>query len=101
MSPISTTTGATMSEAGGQDLRALLEQVRRLREQVAGQAERRLQAWPAEVERAGFGASRANLAHYLALRQHDLRPVQAALQPWGVSSRLAGYQRWWSRSASA
>jgi pyruvate kinase len=45
-----------------------------------------LGAWPAEVERAGFRASRANLAHYLALRQHDLRPLQAALQPWGVSS---------------
>ena len=75
-----------MSDVDGQDLRALLERVRDLREQVAGQAEHHLQAWQAEVERAGFGASRANLAHYLALRQHDLRPLQAALQPWGVSS---------------
>jgi pyruvate kinase len=75
-----------MSGAEGQDLRALLEGVRNLRARVAAQAERHLQGWPAEAERAGFRASRANLAHYLALRQHDLRPLQAGLQPWGVSS---------------
>ncbi len=75
-----------MSEVEGQDLRALLGRLRALREQVASQGEHHLRAWPAEVERPGFRASRANLAHYLALRQHDLRPLQAALQPWGVSS---------------
>ncbi len=75
-----------MSDVERLDLHALLAQVRALRAQVASQADQRLEAWPAAVERAGFGAGRANLAHYLALRQHDLRPLQAALQPWGISS---------------
>jgi pyruvate kinase len=74
-----------MSDADGQDLRSLLERVHALRAQVAGEAERQLEGWPAPVERAGFRAGRTNLAHYLALREHDLRPLQAALQPWGLS----------------
>ena len=78
--------GGRMDDLDGRDLRALLERVRALRAQIAAQAERHRRIWPAEIERAEFHASRANLAHYLALRQHDLRPLQAALQPWGVSS---------------
>jgi pyruvate kinase len=75
-----------MSDAEDQDLRSLLERVRALRARLTGEAERHLESWPALVERAGFRAGRANLAQYLALREHDLRPLQAALQPWGVSS---------------
>ncbi|MEH1909518.1 MAG: hypothetical protein V7L05_19070 [Nostoc sp.] len=30
--------------------------------------------------------SSLNLAYYLALRRHDLRLLQTALMPWGISS---------------
>ncbi len=36
--------------------------------------------------RAHFGSSIENLAHYLALRKHDLRDLQDDLRPWGLSS---------------
>src|SRR5690606_32822022 len=38
------------------------------------------------LHRDDFRASAENLAHYVALRRIDLRPVQAALAPWGVAS---------------
>jgi pyruvate kinase len=43
-------------------------------------------AWADRIERPGFAASAANLAHYLALRRHDLRAVQRSLMGLGLSS---------------
>jgi len=33
-----------------------------------------------------FRAGALNMAHYLALRERDMRPLQEALTPWGLSS---------------
>lgn len=38
------------------------------------------------IQQESFLNSAFNLAHYLALRRYDLRPLQAALMPWGLSS---------------
>lgn len=40
----------------------------------------------AVIQREEFLPSALNLARYLALRRHDLRPLQTALMPWGLSS---------------
>ncbi|HEY0328266.1 MAG TPA: pyruvate kinase [Rhodopseudomonas sp.] len=46
----------------------------------------RMANWSDRIERPDFAASAANLAHYLALRRHDLRPLQRALMALGMSS---------------
>jgi pyruvate kinase len=48
--------------------------------------EARAAGWASSIERPGFAASAENLAHYLALRQHDLRPLQRSLMALGLSS---------------
>ncbi len=42
----------------------------------------------AQIERLhpAYQASARNLVHYLALRRHDLRPLQVRLSAWGLSS---------------
>lgn len=42
--------------------------------------------WRSGVRRDEFLPSARNLAHYLALRRHDLRDLQLRLMPWGLSS---------------
>ena len=42
--------------------------------------------WRPGIERDEFLPSARNLAHYLALRRHDLRELQLRLMPWGLSS---------------
>lgn len=42
--------------------------------------------WRPMVEDTSFRKSAHNLAHYLAFRRHDLRALQQALSPLGVSS---------------
>jgi pyruvate kinase len=64
----------------------LLDALRTLRRDIQADASHHLARWPAAAERAAFGPSMENLAHYLALRHRDLRPLQAALGPWGLSS---------------
>lgn len=46
----------------------------------------RAAGWTDRIARPDFVASAANLAHYLALRKHDLRAMQRALMPLGLSS---------------
>jgi len=66
--------------------RRLLRQVQALREEV-GQAGNALALrWHPLVADTGFRKSALNLAHYLAFRRHDLRPLQHALSRLGVSS---------------
>ncbi|HME27510.1 MAG TPA: pyruvate kinase [Acetobacteraceae bacterium] len=43
-------------------------------------------AWPVVQDERGFAPSAANLAHYLALRRHDLRGLQRRLMTVGLSS---------------
>jgi pyruvate kinase len=63
-----------------------------LRARVAGEGIERFRRWRADIRRPGFAASALNLAHYIALRHHDLRPLQRVLMRCGVSSlgRLEG-----------
>ena len=42
--------------------------------------------WRPRIRREEFLPSARNLAHYLALRRHDLRDLQVRLMPWGLSS---------------
>ncbi len=66
------------------DTRALLVQLDELIIAVRTEAADRRAAWPPTL--AGFEASACNLAAYLALRRHDLRPLQEGLMALGLSS---------------
>lgn len=63
-------------------LAMLLERRRATEEEAAATMER----WRPLIRRGEFLPSAGNLARYLALRRHDLRPLQTALMPWGLSS---------------
>ncbi|MFI5201656.1 MAG: pyruvate kinase [Candidatus Kapaibacterium sp.] len=60
--------------------------LRTLRDEVRLKGEKTMEQWAQWIERETFRSSALNLAHYLALREHDLRPVQTLLMPWGLSS---------------
>jgi pyruvate kinase len=64
----------------------LLEALLELRQSVERDAGTHLKLWEQSIEREEFLLSARNLAHYLALRKHDLRTLQAALAYWGFSS---------------
>lgn len=64
----------------------LLAQMESLRREVALEGEQTYARWQRQIERRGVHVSARNLAHYLALRRRDLRPLQRALSPWGLSS---------------
>jgi len=78
-------------EAAGQiDRRRLARELHRelvaLRDEIAGEASETLNDWRRRIDRRSYLPSAANLAHYLALRRRDLRDLQLALMPLGVSS---------------
>jgi pyruvate kinase len=64
----------------------LLEALVNLRERITTNAKAHLETWELLIEREEFLVSAQNLAHYLALRKHDLRTLQSALAYWGFSS---------------
>ncbi len=64
----------------------LLEQLTTLREQIAARAEADLARYRGCFPDSEPAASARNLAHYLALRRFDLRPLQEALASTGISS---------------
>jgi pyruvate kinase len=64
----------------------LLKELLELREDVVKDGAARFEQWQHFIEREDFLISARNLAHYLALRKHDLRHLQAALAYWGFSS---------------
>ncbi|MFN8371546.1 MAG: pyruvate kinase [Anaerolineae bacterium] len=68
------------------DARTLLETLKRLRTEVYEEGQSTFALWRPLITRRDFLISALNLAYYLALRRRDLRPVQAALIPWGLSS---------------
>ena len=70
----------------------LLETLQKLRQIVVQEGQDIFDPWRSQIQRQVFLSSGLNLAHYMALRRHDLRPLQAALVPWGLSSlgRLEG-----------
>ncbi|NJN45562.1 MAG: hypothetical protein HC808_02655 [Candidatus Competibacteraceae bacterium] len=64
----------------------LLADVLKLREDVVRDAVRRLTPFQTYYPRGHFSHSARNLAHYLALRQRDMRPLQDRLVQAGLSS---------------
>jgi pyruvate kinase len=79
----------TILQKSTQDLsdpQVLLSALQRLRQSVYREGQQIFQRWQSLIERKTFWDSCLNLCYYLALRQHDLRPLQLALKPWGLSS---------------
>ncbi|MCY7337521.1 MAG: hypothetical protein LH613_15150, partial [Chamaesiphon sp.] len=69
----------------------LLQTLQKLRQIVVTDGQDIFDPWQASIHRDEFLrdvflSSGLNLAYYMALRRHDLRPLQAALMPWGLSS---------------
>jgi hypothetical protein len=69
---------------------ALLRELQTLRADVVREGDARFERWRTHIQRREFCASALNLAQYLALRSRDVRMLQQALTPWGLSSRC-GY----------
>ena len=67
-------------------LTAIEPEVAALRRAVAAAGRREFRRWRAQIERRKFAVSALNLAHYLELRQADLRPLQRRLMALGLSS---------------
>ncbi|MBW4586370.1 pyruvate kinase [Aetokthonos hydrillicola Thurmond2011] len=68
------------------DPQTLLNTLQDLRQVVIQQGDEIFNQWRSRIQREAFLSSSLNLAYYLALRRHDLRPLQTALMPWGLSS---------------
>ncbi len=66
--------------------RDLLNTLRDLRQEIYEEGHATVAGWQSSICRHDFLISAYNLAYYLALRKRDLRPLQAALIPWGLSS---------------
>jgi pyruvate kinase len=81
------------SDAQLTDPRVLLAAMRQLHQEVTRESEELYRQWRPSIQRRSFLLSGHNLAAYLALRQRDLRPLQAALMPWGLSSLGRGESR--------
>ncbi|WP_373545334.1 pyruvate kinase [Chamaesiphon sp.] len=64
----------------------LLSTLQALRQTVESEGKATFDEWNPHIQRTAFIDSALNLAEYLALRRHDLRSLQAALMPWGLSS---------------
>ncbi len=67
-------------------LAAIEPEVTRLRHTVAEGGRREFRRWKHGIARRRFAVSALNLAHYLELRQTDLRPLQRRLMALGLSS---------------
>lgn len=65
---------------------AALDALLPLRDAVLAEARTQFESWRPHITRRSFLISGLNFAQYLALRRRDLRPMQAVLSPWGLSS---------------
>ncbi len=65
---------------------ALLSELKQLRSAVVQEGQDIFTKWRSRIHRQAFLKSSLNLAYYLALRHRDLRSLQTALMPWGLSS---------------
>jgi pyruvate kinase len=70
----------------------LIGELQALRAGVAAEGAETFRAWRPLIRRPAFASAGLNLAHYLALRRRDLRPLQRRLMCHGLSSlgRLEG-----------
>ncbi|ACB50052.1 pyruvate kinase [Crocosphaera subtropica ATCC 51142] len=64
----------------------LLKVLQQLRHNVVREGNHQYEKWRSLITRNAFIPSAQNLAYYLALRRHDMREIQLALTPWGLSS---------------
>ena len=64
----------------------LLNNLLKLREKVTREGQELFQLWKPRIARSSFLQSALNLACYLILRNQDLRTIQMALMPLGLSS---------------
>ena len=64
----------------------LLAELSGVRERVVVDGARIRARWDPTITRGAFRDSAVNLAQFLAYRRLDLRPLQAALAPWGLAS---------------
>ena len=67
------------------DPQILLNMLRELRQEIVDEGDAIFNHWQPAIRR-DFLISAHNLAYYLALRKRDLRPLQAGLTAWGLSS---------------
>jgi pyruvate kinase len=67
-------------------LESLLAALQDLRRDVCATGGDLFDTWRPLIRRRAFLMGAQNLAHYLALRRHDLRPLQNELARWGLSS---------------
>lgn len=65
---------------------ALLKALIDLRRAVIEEGDELYARWRPQIEERSFTVSALNLAQYLVFRQRDLRPLQTALMPYGLSS---------------
>ena len=82
------------------DPRVLLAAMQQLRQEIAQEGDELYKQWRPSIQRRSFLLSGHNLAAYLALRQRDLRPLQAALMPWASlrwEGASRGYWPTWTR----
>jgi pyruvate kinase len=78
---MATSVGSARVDSG-----ALLAELVDLREEVELEGRELLDAWWPVLNRRPFLPSAVNLAHYVALRRRDVRALQEALMPLGLSS---------------
>lgn len=64
----------------------LLNTLRDLRQDICDEGNEIFSQWQPNIHNRSFYLSARNLSLYLALRKRDLRPLQAELTPWGLSS---------------
>ena len=64
----------------------ILEQMLVLREMIYKEGLERFRGWYPTISRLSFLPGALNLSFYLALRRHDLRPLQRDLKPLGLST---------------
>lgn len=68
------------------DIRGLLERMQTLRTAVRAVRRTLVKNWRPRLRKREFLSSAANLATYIGLRRHDLRPIQDHLTTLGLSS---------------
>ncbi|MGZ8650444.1 MAG: pyruvate kinase [Solirubrobacteraceae bacterium] len=62
------------------------EALEALRDAVVRDGGELFERWRPRIRRRSLEPSALNLAHYVALRRHELRDLQLELMPWGLSS---------------
>ncbi len=67
-------------------VRETLDKLLSLQQQVKQDGEQLYNRWKDDITRPTFHTSARNLAHYMALRRHELGPLQWELVPLGLSS---------------